>query len=57
MSRWINDKYLGRGCTLAIEVKKFYMDEWTGQPDEGAVVAVGEVLATAATAIRTLLEP
>lgn len=55
MSRWINGRYGARGCALAIEVKKFYMDEWTGQPDEGAVVGVGEALAVAADAIREVL--
>lgn len=55
MSRWLNDRYGSRGCALAIEVKKFYMDEWTGQPDEAAVVSVGEALAVAAAATREMI--
>ncbi len=55
MSRWINSKYAGRGCTIAIEVKKIYMDEWTGQPDDAVIVAVGEALAVAAAAVRSHL--
>jgi hypothetical protein len=31
---------------LAIEFKKFFMDEWTGQPDVDAVAAIGKALAT-----------
>jgi N-formylglutamate amidohydrolase len=55
MSRWLNERYAGRGCAIAIEVKKIYMDEWTGHADEGATVAVGEALAAAADAVRSAL--
>lgn len=55
MSGWINDRYAGRGCALAIEVKKFYMDEWTGEPEESVIAGVGEALASAATALRQVL--
>jgi hypothetical protein len=44
MSRWIHDTYPGNGCALAIEFKKFFMDEWTGQPDHEIVSAIGEAL-------------
>ncbi len=52
MSRWINARYPGVGCCLAIEVKKFYMDEWTGAPDESVIVNVGEALSAAAAAVE-----
>jgi N-formylglutamate deformylase len=55
MSGWINDRYAGRGCALAIEVKKFYMDEWTGDSDEGVIATVGEALAAATGAVREVL--
>lgn len=29
-SRWINATYNGRGCAIAVEFKKFFMNEWTG---------------------------
>jgi hypothetical protein len=32
-SRWVHQTFPGVGCSLAIEFKKFFMDEWTGQPD------------------------
>ncbi len=32
-SRWIHQTFPDSGCALAIEFKKFFMDEWTGQPD------------------------
>lgn len=31
---WVHDRYPGVGCVLAIEFKKTFMDEWTGEPDE-----------------------
>lgn len=33
-SQWIHEHYGDRVCPLAIEVKKFFMDEWTGEADE-----------------------
>ncbi len=30
---WIHENYPGSGCALAIEFKKFFMDEWTGEQD------------------------
>ena len=29
--RWVNGAFPGKGCALAIEFKKFFMDEWTGE--------------------------
>lgn len=55
---WVNQNYGDRGCALAIEVKKLYMDEWTGRirPCElRATVALIGRLAARATA--TLEEP
>ena len=51
MSRWINERYAGRGCCLAIEVKKNYMDEWSGQPQEAVIVNVGDALIAATEAV------
>jgi hypothetical protein len=31
LTRWINDEFSGTGCSIAIEFKKFFMDEWSGQ--------------------------
>ena len=32
-SQWIYDNYPQESCVVAIEVKKFFMDEWSGKPD------------------------
>ncbi len=31
--RWIHQNFSKTGCALAIEFKKFFMNEWTGEPD------------------------
>lgn len=36
MSRWLNDRYPDRLICLAIEFKKTFMDEWTGELDRPA---------------------
>lgn len=55
MSVWINQRYQERGCALAIEMKKFYMDEWTGEPIESIIAALGDELGTASNAIREVV--
>jgi N-formylglutamate amidohydrolase len=47
LSRWVHEHYATSGCALAIEVKKIYMDEWTGREDEAVVVSMLEVLRSA----------
>ena len=34
LSGWVHERYDGLGCALAIEFKKVFMNEWTGEPDE-----------------------
>jgi N-formylglutamate deformylase len=34
LSKWVNERYPNRGCALAIEFKKTFMDEWTDEVDE-----------------------
>ncbi len=42
---WVHDRYPGVGCVLAIEFKKTFMDEWTGQPDDARIGFLAEALA------------
>jgi hypothetical protein len=37
-------------CVLSIEFKKFFMDEWTGEPYEDVISAIGEALQSTASA-------
>jgi N-formylglutamate amidohydrolase len=54
-SRWVHETYPESGCSLAIEFKKFFMDEWTGEPHPGQVDAIRDALAaTIAPVLETL---
>jgi N-formylglutamate amidohydrolase len=46
LSRWVNQRYDGRGCALAIEFKKQFMDEWTGTVDEHHLDGLRRALTT-----------
>ena len=56
MSRWINDRYGDTGCSIAVEMKKIYMDEWSGDLDEGITAAIGRIIEEAAASIRETLQ-
>lgn len=43
-SRWVHENFPGSGISLGIEVKKFFMDEWTGEADDTRLTAIGEAL-------------
>jgi hypothetical protein len=51
-TRFVHDRYPGRGCAIALEFKKFFMDEWTGKPDAHVV---SDIRATIA-ALQPVLE-
>ncbi|MGB5758207.1 MAG: N-formylglutamate amidohydrolase [Acidimicrobiales bacterium] len=55
MSRWINDRYGDRACSIAVEMKKMFMDEWTGVLEEGNAAAIGGILEGAAQSVRDAL--
>jgi len=40
LARWVHERYPHTGCALAIEVKKIFMDEWSGKPFLEAVEAI-----------------
>ena len=43
-SQWINRKWAGVVCALTVEVKKIYMDEWTGKKNDYVFNHIGEAL-------------
>ncbi len=43
-SRWIHESFPNAGCAIAIEFKKFFMDEWTGEPDKSEINAIQNAL-------------
>jgi N-formylglutamate amidohydrolase len=55
-SKWVVQTFPDAGCPLAVEVKKVYMDEWTGVPDERAIAEVGDALAATVPGLLASLE-
>lgn len=53
---WIHENFPGTVCALAIEVKKIFMDEWTGTLDVEKHRVIGQALANAADGVRDELE-
>ena len=45
LSRWVHENFPVSGCCLAIEFKKFFMDEWTGEPIAEELEAIPQALA------------
>ncbi len=55
LSTWCHREFPNSVCVLAIEVKKFFMDEWTGELDEQEFEAVHGALAQAAEGVQAEL--
>ena len=41
---WTNRNFPGSACAIAIEVKKFFMNEWTGEPDHEQINMIKSAL-------------
>jgi len=44
LAQWIHRKFPGSACVLAIEFKKFFMDEWTGIADIDVIEEIRKAL-------------
>ena len=55
-TRFVHDRYPGRGCAIALEFKKFFMDEWTGEPDPAELRAMRDFVTHSARIATDLLE-
>ena len=53
--RWIHEQFPESGCAIAIEFKKFFMDEWSGEPNRSLVDAIGEALRSTTPAVLAAL--
>lgn len=56
LAAWTHQHYPESACVLAIEVKKTFMDEWTGEADEARIQAVQRALESAAAGVLAELE-
>lgn len=54
-SRWVHENFPGTGISLGIEIKKFFMDEWTGELHREIHTAIGSALAATVDPIAKLL--
>ena len=54
-TRFVHQRYAGKGCAIALEFKKFYMDEWTGEPDARELEAMRQFIGFVAQTSRELL--
>ena len=50
-SRWIGNNFPDSACCIAIEFKKFFMDEWTGIPDEVQVALINDAVKSTAEGV------
>ena len=55
-TRFVHDRYPAKGCAIAIEFKKFFMDEWSGEPDPAELDAMRRLITMCAHTACALLE-
>ena len=53
---WVHDRYPRVGCVLALEFKKTFMDEWSGELDEERLRAAQDALSATLPGLREELE-
>lgn len=56
LTRFVHERYPRKGCAIAIEFKKFFMDEWTGAPDTAALAAMRDLISHSAAAAEAALK-
>ena len=56
-TRFVHQHYPGRGCAIALEFKKFFMDEWTGQAAGEEVAAMRAFVSHIAATAERILRP
>jgi N-formylglutamate amidohydrolase len=50
-ARWTHATFPGQACVLSIEVKKFFMDEWTGEVNPELADAIGRALTSTVSGV------
>jgi N-formylglutamate amidohydrolase len=54
-TRFIHTHFPDTGCAIAVEFKKFFMDEWTGDPDIAVLDQLRQMVATAVPILEKTL--
>jgi hypothetical protein len=57
LARWVHARYPDTGCALALEFKKTFMDEWTGEVDQARLRQLADAVQGLVPAIADALEP
>lgn len=55
-TRFVHARFPETGCAIAIEFKKFFMDEWTGEPDDEALLALRAMIKASLPVLLEALE-
>ncbi len=54
--KWVHTHFPETGCAIAVEFKKFFMDEWTGELDRRMHAAIGQAIASTFPGLEQELE-
>ena len=55
LTRFVHDRFAQNGCAIALEVKKFFMDEWTGVPYRADIAELQRLFAALLPVLRGAL--
>jgi N-formylglutamate deformylase len=55
LARWVDERYPGSGCALALEFKKSFMDEWTGEADHAHIADLAAAVSAGAARVAELI--
>jgi len=54
-TRFVHEHFAENGCAIAVEFKKFFMDEWTGEPHRGTIEQLRAMIAGAVPVLEKVL--
>jgi hypothetical protein len=54
-TRFVHERWPDKGCAIALEFKKFYMDEWSAAPDPSELAAMRAFVAHVARTAEEIL--
>lgn len=54
-TRFIHERFPETGCAIAIEFRKFFMDEWTGAPEPAVIRDITSIMRSAALMLEKLV--
>jgi hypothetical protein len=56
VAAWVHENYGETACALAIELKKIFVDEWSGEVDTDRLEALGAALLQTTDPVRRVWE-